>query len=523
MVIAVLANASKGVPETMAAIQPGGADMSRSRTWRLLLAVCLIMAAAGSANLIAAATSAADSCDTIPTGIDTSDHWLHFKVPAGLMPDKQFDGRPAKLQVHRVVPVYAHGKCPEVPTRAAVLIHGRTASGSTTFDLQQPAPEGGSVSVQEGLARAGIDTFAPSLLGYGHSTRFDEGLDDPGNASLPAFNTDGICSTSPQVPACDRTHNPVFQLDQQGKPELLYVNPLAGQRRPHSSNERFARTDVWVRDIRQVIDDAIARAQPTDGKVTLLGYSLGAMRVGRALYAAKFPEIVGKVNRVVFLAPFFFVAPSVQAPTEETPPPTGFVTFPLTVSRMTGTTPFEMPPGRDAVCTGHIIDGTPGQVVAQTREQDNVGREWGGDDPAHPAGLNRSPTFSSYGWNSTVAGQLTPPTLVMQGLDDTPSGVPGGATNAPAVYNALPASMTNKVLVQVGCASHGLMYEGCSQARCTPVSGTPYGGAPGKPWVGPHSTVKAALIEWITSGTFNGAPSGKFTVSDNGVASVTGP
>lgn len=123
--------------------------------------------------------------------------------------------------------------------------------------------------------RVGIDTFAPSLLGYGHSTRFDEGLNDPGNASLrpiPQGQTD-----CPYPEGCDRTHNPQFSLDQQGT--LLNVNPLAGQRRAHSSSVRFARTDVWVRDIRQVIDDAIAQARPTDGKVTLLGYSFGATRV----------------------------------------------------------------------------------------------------------------------------------------------------------------------------------------------------------------------------------------------------
>ena len=58
--------------------------------------------------------------------------------------------------------------------------------------------------------------------------------------------------------------------------------------------------DVWVRDIAQTIEGAIARPRPTDGKVTLVGYSLGALRVGRALYAARFPEIVGKVDRVAF-------------------------------------------------------------------------------------------------------------------------------------------------------------------------------------------------------------------------------
>jgi hypothetical protein len=56
----------------------------------------------------------------------------------------------------------------------------------------------------------------------------------------------------------------VFQLDQQGSD--LLAKPLGDQRLPHTSAVRFARTDVWVRDIRQVIEDAIAGAA-TDGKL----------------------------------------------------------------------------------------------------------------------------------------------------------------------------------------------------------------------------------------------------------------
>jgi hypothetical protein len=37
----------------------------------------------------------------------------------------------------------------------------------------------------------------------------------------------------------------------------------------------------------------------------LVGYSLAAVRVGRALDAAKFPEIVQRVSRVAFLSPIF--------------------------------------------------------------------------------------------------------------------------------------------------------------------------------------------------------------------------
>ncbi|MGR6318848.1 hypothetical protein Q2K19_31750 [Micromonospora soli] len=460
--------------------------------------------------------SSAAGCDKAPTGVQVSDHFLPFTVPAGLMPDPQFDGLPAELQVHRVQPVYAHGKCHSVPNRAAVLIHGRTVYGPASFDLRQPAPEGGELSVQKALARAGIDTFAPNLLGYGRSTRFAHGLDDPGNASLPGYNPDGVTCSNPV--GCDRTHVPVFPLNQQGAAQdpTLSTNPLGGQLRAHSSHVRFARTDTFVRDIRQVIDDAIARAQPSDGKVTLVGYSAGAQFVGRTLYAANpnpllphSDQYIAKVNRVVFAASLFGFS------TEE-PPEAGLATFPLHV--FAGGGPGSLPADREAACTGRVVPGSREQVAAQIREEDPVGAQWGGTIAGHPTGVARSPVFSSYGWNTEVAAQLTPPTLVIHGLEDFP---PTSPANADAIYTA--AQMTNKVLVKIACGSHTFLWEGCSGTRCTPTSGTPYGGKIGAPWAGPHSTFKAALIEWITRGTFNGAPSGQFAVNESGVASATGP
>jgi pimeloyl-ACP methyl ester carboxylesterase len=142
-----------------------------------------------------------------------------------------------------------------------------------------------------------------------------------------------------------------------------------------------------------------------------------------------------------------------------------------------------MPPEREAACTDHVIPGSPEQFSAQLREQETVGREWGGGDPGNPTGLNRSPTFSSYGWNPAVAGQLTPPTLVIQGLDDT--AVPAAAANASATFNALPASMTNKVLLRVQCASHAIKYE-AARARAAPRHpGRPTAGALANPGLAP--------------------------------------
>jgi len=54
------------------------------------------------------------------------------------------------------------------------------------------------------------------------------------------------------------------------------------------------------------------------------------------------------------------------------------------------------------------------------------------------------------------------------------------------------------------------------------ASGVPYETEAGMPWAGAHSTVTAALIEWMTVRTFDGAQAGMFTVDASGVVRPTG-
>src|SRR5215217_1829276 len=482
--------------------------MTMTNHLRALL-VLLLAAAVAAVVLVLAqpkpAGAQSTGCDEVPTSVAAEDYWLRFKVPTGLMPDSQFDERPAKLQVHRIRPVYANGKCPSVSTQAAVLIHGRTIPAPALFDLRDPATSGGDLSVQEALARAGIDTFAPSLLGYGNSTRFDEGLNDPGNASLrecPGEYPEGCDSINPLARL-------INLLDQQG--EMLLDNPLAGERRAHSSKFRFARTDVWVRDIDQVIDDAIDRAQPDDKKVALVGYSLAGQFVGRTLYANnpnklldKRSKVSAKVSRVVFLNSVFGITklPNgtiVEEQTEE--PNTDRPTFPLTLTNRDGSDASWTPVNTDPqACPGRVIDDTKQQVWDQTMEQDTVGSQWGTSPwsgSGSTGGLNRTPTFSRYGWNKDVAKQMSKPTLVIQGLQDGTLSTTTGTGTGRTIYNSL-TSTPNKVLVEVECASHALMWEGADS------------------WAGPHDMFNKALIEWIKSGTFNGAANGQFIVDEGG-------
>ena len=709
-----------------------------SRAQRLVLAVVLLIS---SGNLITPANSAANPCDTHPTDVVRENYYLDFKVPAGLMPDPQFDNWPARIRVHRVSPVYANGPCPSVPSRAAVLVHGRSVTAAPTFDLQIKDGARG-ISVQENLALAGIDTFAPDVLGYGRSTvmsdrilyygsfkargvigsidgdntlqdvkpipegsfandwtaitalsgdrilyysasrglvligsidvnntlrdvslhygyekdwtqvvalsgdrilfyslstgrgriesiaannalqvvkvynpgsfaddwteitalsgdrilyysgnrgllllgsidvnnilrdvtqiypegtfendwsqvaalsgdrvlyysaptgrgriesmttgnrteipdgsfaqdwseitflrppdKRDLGLNDPGNASRPD-------DTTPNAQ--------IFPLDQQKS--RLGGNPLNGQYRPHSSGFRFARSDVWVRDIRQVIDDAVARAKPTQppGQVALVGYSLGGHRVVRTLLSANpilppAADTLAKVSTLALVAPFPFNNVSASPPVE---PAAGFASFPLTLTSFTvalDNSGQQFPKEKCKVGPTEL-PGTVGQFEKQRQAEETLpGLEWGGTSPGNPTGLVRNPTFSSTGFDNTDVKQLTPPTLVIGALHDGTPGMSAPGMNPRDVFAALP--MAKKVLVMIDCASHSLLVETCGSAKCKPDSGTPYGANPGDAWPGPYSTVNAALIEWLTSGKVAGKVFDCLNVGTSGVIS----
>ena len=90
---------------------------------------------------------------------------------------------------------------------------------------------------------------------------------------------------------------------------ILGINPGEPMCK-HSSPHYFARTDVFARNILQVIDDAIAKAQPRGGKIVLFGYSFGGPSTARAL--SILGERAGhKVRRVVFMSSLFNRLPGV--------------------------------------------------------------------------------------------------------------------------------------------------------------------------------------------------------------------
>ena len=171
--------------------------------------------------------------------------------------------------------------------------------------------------MQEGLARAGIDTFAPSLLGYGQLDQVRRRSGRPGQHQPEALRS-GRHHLSPSE-GCDRTNNPLFPLDQQGT--LLNVNPLAGKRRAHSSSVRFA-TYRRVGTRHPPGHRRRDRPRPADGRQGHPGGLLARREPGRADAVRGQPgpsrqcsdHREGQPGRVRWRR-------SSGDPTEETPPP----------------------------------------------------------------------------------------------------------------------------------------------------------------------------------------------------------
>jgi hypothetical protein len=202
--------------------------------------------------------------------------------------------------------------------------------------------------------------------------------------------------------------------------------------------------------------------------------------------------------------------------------------FPLALARPTGWTGVGTA-ARESFCTGRKIANLEQEFWAQILALDPFVTDpldgWGGSVPGQPTGLLRSPTFTNYGFNPSVAATFTLPTLLLQGFEDNVV----TRANSINIFNSL-TSVTDKVLVEVECSSHQFIAEGCSAPGCadtdptTPCrcddgdpNTTPYG-QDSQMWEGPYRTVAAAIEEWVKYGTFDGTECGYFNVNPGGIA-----
>src|SRR5262249_47090027 len=124
--------------------------------------------------------------------------------------------------------------------------------------------------------------------------------------------------------------------------------------------------------------------------------------------------------------------------------------------------------------------------------RDPLGSTWGTN------GLLRYPSADYWGWNPDQhqASRVTVPALVLIGqLDAT---LPAGPVTAVRLYNDLGSE--KKVLIKVDGGSHLMPWEGSTSPT----------------WRGPHATLQDAVVQWMTSETYQGATRGTFEVHADG-------
>jgi pimeloyl-ACP methyl ester carboxylesterase len=306
-----------------------------------------------------------------------------------------YSGLPAQLDVHEVSPA---DRVPGSPVQAAILVHGRTIDGVTAFDLQYQ-----DYSLQESMARAGIDTFAVNFLGWGLSTHF--GLDDPRNASLS---------------------------DQQS---YLVPNPLI-QTAANPDPFHFTNTQAMVDQLDAVVNDV--RDRLGVDQVSLFAWSRGALVAGPYIYLH--PE---KVKNVVFDAGSYNFPATPPAPLPQ-PGPSLIVQDRAHVEAAwtSQVNNVAFPGEQDPL----ILDPIWQSIMAR----DPLGSTWGTN------GLQRFPSADYWGWNPQQhqASRVTVPAMVLTGLLDTQM-LPGTAVQ---LYNDLGSD--KKVLIKVDGGSHYMMWEG---------------------------------------------------------------
>jgi alpha-tubulin suppressor-like RCC1 family protein/pimeloyl-ACP methyl ester carboxylesterase len=424
-------------------------------------------------------TSAA--CMTVD--VVRSDYFVD--ITTANMPDNAFNGLAGQLDTHRVKPVFFPESC--TPQKAVVMVHGRTVEGVSAFDLQYQ-----DYSFMEQLARAGIDTFTFNHLGMGRSSGFTA-MSNACNGSLPACLDIGQTCPPPVGVLCDCGPVPTFGVNdknQQGSTRYLNPNPRNALC-SHTTSTRFTTTNTLVQDVDAEVNDALAKSGLS--KVTLLGYSAGGIDVGNYLGVADDPTRAArtaKIERAIFVASLFG---SPQVTDNEPGGGSGFHSFPMGLMDRSSATAggFNID---NVLCPGQRDDGIIDPIWTAVKARDSVGSGWGpSQTPAANGGLSRFPHASRWGWTPSAAARITIPVLVMQGLRDNVVPIASSSN----LYGALTGT-TSKTIVQVGCGSHSIFWEGCSGPLCNG-------------WTGPHYTIFKNSRDWIQTGMIYASPG-----SDNG-------
>jgi pimeloyl-ACP methyl ester carboxylesterase len=193
-------------------------------------------------------------------------------------------------------------------------------------------------------------------------------------------------------------------------------------------------------------------------RVSLVGWSQGGPRAGG--YASRNPD---KVAKLVLLAPAYSRDAGQQPPQ---PNPARGVAF-NAQSHADFTANWE----RQLGCANQYEPAAADAVWRAMLESDPVGASWG-------QGVRRAPNTTVWGFGKAAVERMQTPTLMIAGIHDKqvdPSRVRDYFADLGA---------ENKVLLDLGCASHNAM------------------------WESNHLLLFRASLEWLTAGTVEGMAQG---------------
>jgi pimeloyl-ACP methyl ester carboxylesterase len=192
-------------------------------------------------------------------------------------------------------------------------------------------------------------------------------------------------------------------------------------------------------------------------RVSLVGWSLGGPRAGG--YASRNAD---KIAKLVLLAPAY----SRDAPQQPQPNPAQGVAF-NAQSRADFTANWE----RQVGCPNQYEPEVADAVWRAMLESDPVGASWG-------QGVRRAPNTTSWGFGKAAVERMQTPTLMVAAIHDKQI--------APERVHEYFADLRaeNKVLLDLGCASHNAM------------------------WETNHLLLFRASLEWLTAGTVEGMKQG---------------
>lgn len=274
------------------------------------------------------------------------------------------------------------------------------------------------------LARAGFDVFSVDMTGYGRSTR-PAPMNDPCNAA-------------------------------RNRQEAVLVPSVLPAPCPPSYPRQMTTLASDWHDIDAAVD--YIRALRRVERVHLVGWSLGGPRTGG--YALRHPA---KVHRIVMLAPAYNraapAAPPAHVPNEGP------------AVDIQSRADFDANWDRQLACEAQHDRAIRNVIWAEMLASDPVGATWG-------PGVRRAPTVTSWGFNASTVAALKTPTLMVAPAHDRQV--------APDRVRELYADLgaQQKVLVDLGCASHNAMWERA------------------------HTVLFRASLEWLERGTVTGLAEG---------------